>query len=156
VLDVELDVTPALQGVCDVVDPATGLAAKFSLRAVTAMTLRGDDTGDPASFSDATARDPELRALAERVTVRGDAALGDWAARATITLDDGTVLRAGSDLAGRAPDRELDWLALAIKAARLATPVIGARRATELPGLVDGLDRQASVRELTAAVRPAA
>lgn len=154
VLAVSLEVSPALLGLCDDPAPATGLAAKFSLVTVTAMALRGDDTGDPATFSDARVRDPELRALAARVIVRGDAALGDWEARSAIALADGTSVAGGADLAGQAPDRELDWAALAIKAARLATAVIGARRATELAGLVDRLDRQAPVRELTAAVRP--
>jgi 2-methylcitrate dehydratase PrpD len=152
---VELDVTPGLLGVCNADAPATGLEAKFSLSTVAAMALRGDDTGDPGSFTDARANDSELRELARRVTVRGDTALGEWEARATLELADDTSVQCAVDLTGRLPDRELDWHALVIKAARLATPVIGARRATELPGLVGGLDRRAPVRELTAAARPA-
>ena len=53
--------------ICNIAAPRTGLEAKFSLRLTTAMALAGVDTGGLASYSEATAADPTLIALRDRV-----------------------------------------------------------------------------------------
>jgi 2-methylcitrate dehydratase PrpD len=66
---VEVEVNPLLLGVCNIEEAKTGLEGKFSLRATTALSLLGRDTGDPALFCDATLAEPEVVALRDRVTV---------------------------------------------------------------------------------------
>lgn len=101
--------------VCNIASPVTGLEAKFSYRLTAAMALLGVSTGAISSFSEATARDPALATLRDRVTVTGDDGLAETAARVAITLTDGTVVEASHDL--NAPiafeDRRLKLLAKA-------------------------------------------
>ena len=143
---IELTVAPALLDICDVAEPASGLEAKFSLRATAAMALLGRDTGDPGAFADACV-DAELRAVAARVEVRADAALTDWQARAAIALGDGGTVAACVDL-----ERE-PLPALERKFMRLAAPVLGPARAAAVAALVDAAGTGTGVRELMAAVR---
>jgi 2-methylcitrate dehydratase PrpD len=153
VVALRVDVAPALLSVCNLPPGSDGLAAKFSLRTLAAMALRGDDTADPATFS-RPLDDPALYELAERVVVRGHPALSDWQTRATLTLDDRRVVVATVDVA--APERRPSWGALAGKFERLAAPVLGRARAARVPAFVRDLDPQAPVRTLTAGVRVAA
>jgi 2-methylcitrate dehydratase PrpD len=145
-----LDVAPAALDICDLPPPLDGLGAKFSLRTVAAMALRGDDTTDPATF-DGPLDDPELHDLADRVVVRGDPALSDWQARATLILDDRRVVVRRVDVS--VPDKRHGWPALAGKFQRLAAPLLGERRAARVPELVRDLDLRAPVHEVAAAVR---
>jgi 2-methylcitrate dehydratase PrpD len=66
---VELTVNEGHFGVCNIPAPRTGLEAKFSLRFTAAMALAGRDTAGIKTYTDALARDPELVALRDRVTV---------------------------------------------------------------------------------------
>src|SRR5207237_3826078 len=60
-------VPPASLGVCNIQEPVTGLEGKFSLRATVAMALCGDDTADPASFTDERMGSPDLVAVRDRI-----------------------------------------------------------------------------------------
>ena len=75
---------PRWRDVCDQPSPDTGLGAKFSFRHALALAALGHDTADPATFSDALARDPAVVALRERVHVASDPELPDTAARVTV------------------------------------------------------------------------
>lgn len=134
VTGVALTVNPTWLRVCDLPEPATGLEAKFSYRLTTAMALAGVDTAALASFSDATCTRPDLVRVRDRVTVSGDEALPDTAARVAVTLDDGRTLEATHDLL--APQ------ALARLEARLqakAASLLGSTRADALRAAVAGL-----------------
>src|SRR5438067_8675889 len=81
---IEVRASAGCQGVCDIAEPTTGLEGKFSLRATTAMALLGDDTSDPASFSDARMNDDSLRAMRDRITFVAAADIPGT--RATVTI----------------------------------------------------------------------
>ena len=66
--------------VCNIAAPRTGLEAKFSYRLAAAMALSGVSTAAIDSFSDATAGDPRLIALRDRVTVVSDESLSEMEA----------------------------------------------------------------------------
>ncbi len=91
---IHLTMNEACDRVCNILAPSTGLEAKFSLRQTVAMALSGIETGALASYSEATAADPRLVALRERVEIdfvpRGAHTLADL----QLTLTDGTVLTA--------------------------------------------------------------
>ena len=53
--------------VCNIPAPTDGLEAKFSLRQTVAMALSGVDTASLGAYSAATATDPRLMALREKV-----------------------------------------------------------------------------------------
>src|SRR5579862_6491837 len=64
---VNLRLHHATDRVCNIPAPTDGLEAKFSLRQTVAMALSGVDTASLGAYSVATATDPALMALRERV-----------------------------------------------------------------------------------------
>jgi 2-methylcitrate dehydratase PrpD len=138
---VELTVHPRWLTVCDIAEPETGLEVKFSYRMTAAMALSGRDTAAMQSFSDATAADPALRALAARVRVRGEDRVAETAAEVRLRLTDGAVREASHDLA-QPISFDLRTDKLRAKAAALLGEPAAARlwsvtgEAVDLPGLV--------------------
>src|SRR5207248_854567 len=59
---------------CAIPEPATGLAAKFSLRHTAAMVIAGEDTSAITAFTDAAAKDPAVVDVRDRIEVRDDGA----------------------------------------------------------------------------------
>ena len=80
---------PRWFAVCNQPAPQTGLQAKFSYRLTAAMALAGVETAALASYDAATCARPDLVALRDRVTVTGDAGLGDTEAVVRVRTRDG-------------------------------------------------------------------
>ena len=135
VKSVHLTVNPRWLRVCNLARPATGLEAKFSYRLTTAMALGGYDTGALSTYTDAICRDPELVALRDRVSVAGDPAMTDTAARVAIETSSGERIEVAHELARRLP-AEVRERKVRTKAAAL----IGEDAATRLWALVSALD----------------
>jgi 2-methylcitrate dehydratase PrpD len=94
VAHVRVRVPPGHLGVCNILEPATGLECKFSLRMTAALALAGEDTFQESLFSDGTARRPDLVALRECVEI--DPTMTGHGCEVTVTLRDGrTVSRIG-------------------------------------------------------------
>ena len=94
-----LSTNPRWLAVCDIKRPRTGLEVKFSYNWLAGMTLRGDDTGDDRLFTDTIAGEAELGRFAERISVTGDDELTDLQARGEISLTDGRAIPVWFDLA---------------------------------------------------------
>lgn len=135
VKSVHLTVNPRWLRVCNLARPATGLEAKFSYRLTTAMALGGYDTGALSTYTDAICRDPELVALRDRVSVAGDPAMTDTAARVAIETSSGERIEVAHELARRLP-ADVRERKVRAKAAAL----IGEDAATRLWALVSALD----------------
>lgn len=150
---VEVHVAPESLDVCAIAEPATGLEAKFSLRATTAMALLGDDTTDAAAYTDARAGHPELVALRDRVTVVPVPGRTGTCSRVVVVTATGDRLEAEDDTGRPAPDLDAQWTSLAAKCRGLVRPVLGDDRAEELVAAVAGLAELASARELAAVLR---
>src|SRR5215467_8918609 len=121
---VTVRVAPGLLTVCAIPEPRTGLEGKFSLRATTAMALLGDDTADPAAFTDARMADPRLCALRDRVHV--ETVPGVPGTRAAVEIEArGQRLDAEVDTGVPARDLVLQRDRLRRKFLTLATPVVG-------------------------------
>ena len=86
--------------ICNIATPRTGLEAKFSLRLTTAMALAGVDTGGLASYSEATASDPRLIALRDRVEFDFRPGLPNTLAQIDLELTDGRRLTTSYDFGG--------------------------------------------------------
>lgn len=141
-------------GVCDIAEPTTGLEGKFSLRATTAMALLGDDTSDPATFSDERMHDPDLRALRDRVVFSPEASLPATHA-ILIVHAKGRELTAEADTGEPASDLDAQWSKLSAKFFALAEPVIGRDNARELQSAIADIEGVPTVRHLTSLLRTA-
>src|SRR5207244_11532356 len=127
VREVLLKLDAGASRVCHILTPKTGLEAKFSLRLTTAMALAGIDTARLDAYSEATAKNPALAALRDKVNVDFQPAWQHTQARIRLTLADGRVLEAahdcgipGQDLREQGRRREATFVSL-------AEPVLRAR-----------------------------
>jgi 2-methylcitrate dehydratase PrpD len=123
---VALTVHPRWLTVCDIPAPKTGLEVKFSYRMTAAMALSGRDTAAMESFSRATAEDPALMALRDKVRVIADESVPETAARVRVRMP-GAEIDAAHDLA--------DPLAFDLRREKLrgkAAALLGAERARAL------------------------
>jgi 2-methylcitrate dehydratase PrpD len=150
---VEVRVAPPLLDVCNIEAPSTGLEGKFSLRAATALALLGEDTSDPATFSDARMAEPRLVALRERVRVIPTQGMGPMQARVRIETD-GQRGEAEVDTGVPAADLGAQGRRLQRKFMSLAAPVLGAARAAELCDAASSAQEIASVADLLRLAQP--
>jgi 2-methylcitrate dehydratase PrpD len=151
---VEVRVSPEVLDVANIETPDTGLEGKFSLRAVTAMALLGDDTADPGSYSDRRMADPDLVALRDRIRVLG-VQTGPVAGAVSLRTADGRRLSASADTSIPAADLERQGERLTAKFKALAEPVLGRDRATAIMEVVDRLQDAPRVSELSRLLRAA-
>jgi 2-methylcitrate dehydratase PrpD len=139
----------AIDKVCNIPAPTNGLEAKFSLRQTVAMALSGVDTASLGAYSVATATDPALMALRERVDFDFRDDFPEAGAEIELTLRDGRTANASFDAGIPMADVAAQGRRLTEKFDALATPVLGTARARELREAVAGLDALADVGVLT-------
>lgn len=142
--------------VCNIGEPRSGLEGKFSLRATVAMALLGDDTADPAAFTDQRMGTPERVKMRKKVVVRASADMSGAETRVNVHLEDGTTCSATIDVGKPASDLERQWTSITEKFERLAVPVIGDQTAQTVAHLVHELDRVDDVGDLLAQCRTSA
>jgi 2-methylcitrate dehydratase PrpD len=126
--------------VCNIPAPTDGLEAKFSLRQTVAMALAGVDTASLGAYSVATATDPALVALRERVNLDFRDDFPEAGAEIEVELKDGRKASATFDAGIPNADIADQGARLAEKFDALATPVVGAPRARELREAIAALD----------------
>jgi len=145
---IEVQVPPTFLTVCNIQEPKTGLESKFSLLAVSAMALLGDDTHDIAAYNATRANSPELIKLRDRVHVTGNDKLSGGVAIANVQLNDGRKLSATNDcykpVGNLSKQREI----VSAKFMRLVTPALGRDRADKLLRQILTVDTLPSVRQL--------
>jgi 2-methylcitrate dehydratase PrpD len=125
VVRVRVTVHPDILRVCKVVYPDSGLAGKFSLRAAVALAMLGDDTADPATFSDQRVLQPDLRELMTRIDVTQEASRVSPTSAIVVFETASGDHRATADIGTPEADLDLQERRLRMKFARLAGPVIG-------------------------------
>ena len=145
---ITLRLDTSCERVCNIPAPTDGLEAKFSLRQNVAMALSGVDTASLGAYSAATATDPALVALRDKVTLDFQADWPQAAAEIEVALGDGRVLRAAHDAGIPCADIAGQGARLADKFDALAGPVVGPARARELREMIRGLDRLADAGAL--------
>jgi len=144
---VEVRVHPTLFGVCNIQEPKTGLEAKFSLRATTAMALLGEDTSNLETFSDAKVTEARMVSLRDRIRiVRAEKTPST---RATVVVkSNGQILQADSDSGQPASDLVAQRENLMRKFMALTAPILGRREADALASAALNADQLASASEL--------
>jgi 2-methylcitrate dehydratase PrpD len=145
---ITLKLDRSCERVCNIAAPSDGLEAKFSLRQTVAMALSGIDTASLGAYSAATATDPALVALRDKVTLDFQDNWPPAAAEIEVALGDGRVLRASHDAGIPCADIAGQGERLAAKFDALAAPVVGAARARELREIVETLDNVPDVGEI--------
>jgi 2-methylcitrate dehydratase PrpD len=150
----EVHVSPLVLDVCNITEPTTGLEGKFSLRATVALALLGEDTRNPATYSDASMADPRLVAVRDRVTVRTDDSLVPTQARVVVRTGTRRV-EAVADTGVPAPDLGAQRERLLHKFRVLAAPALGGAGAERLSDAVLRIDELESVAELLRLAQPA-
>jgi len=127
--------------VCNIATPRTGLEAKFSLRHTVAMAMAGIDTSDLASYSDASAADPLLAALRERIDVELVAQCKDLTqAEVEIRTSAGPALRRRHDSGIPATDLAAQQVRLEAKFHGLAQPLQGEEACDAILDLIGRLE----------------
>jgi 2-methylcitrate dehydratase PrpD len=142
---IDLRLHQATDRVCNIPEPVDGLQAKFSLRQTVAMALSGVDTASLGAYSAATATDPALVALRQRVNFDFREDYPEAGAEITVALKDGRSLTAAFDAGLPMADIAAQGRRLAEKFDALAAPVVGAARARELREAILGLDTLADI-----------
>jgi 2-methylcitrate dehydratase PrpD len=145
---VTLRIDASTDRVCNIPAPVDGLQSKFSLRQTVAMALAGVDTASLAVYGEATACDPGLIRLRERVTIDFQKNWPQTVAEVEVESTDGRRLAARHDSGIPAADIAEQGGRLAAKFDALVVPVCGAARARELRGLVAVLDGAAEFASL--------
>ena len=125
---------------CNIPAPTDGLETKFSLRQTVAMALSGIDTASLGAYSVATATDPALVGLRDRVNFDFREDFPEAGAEIEVQLKDGRKANASFDAGIPMADIAAQGRRLAEKFDALAAPVVGAGRARELREAIMGLD----------------
>ncbi len=138
---INLKVPLAIDRVCNIPAPTDGLEAKFSLRQTVAMALSGVDTASLGAYSVATATDPALVGLRERVNFDFREDFPEAGAEIEVELKNGRKASAAFDAGIPNSDIADQGRRLTEKFDALAAPVVGAARARELREAIAELDR---------------
>ena len=149
---VRVHVNPGHMGVCNIVEPRTGLECKFSLRMTTALALAGEDTFEETLFSDATATRADLVALRRRVSVIPDA--GGPGSTVEIELKDGRALAETVDVARPVRDLGAQQAQIERKFRHLAEPAVGPAAAAQIIEICRNLEATPDICGLLALCRP--
>jgi 2-methylcitrate dehydratase PrpD len=137
---INLRLHQATDRVCNIPAPTDGLEAKFSLRQTVAMALSGVDTASLGAYSVATATDPALIGLRERVNFDFREDFPEAGAEIEVQLKDGSKATAKFDAGIPNPDIAGQGHRLAEKFDALAGEAVGPARARELRETIAGLD----------------
>ncbi|WP_420398302.1 MmgE/PrpD family protein [Nioella sp.] len=131
ITSIEVATHPRWLTVCNIASPATGLEAKFSYAQVMALAALGYDTARLGTFTDALARDPQVKALRQKVRVTPDETLPETATRVRLTLN-GEAREASHDLLTPLP-----LSTRAVKVRAKAEALLGQDKVRDLHGLIE-------------------
>lgn len=138
--------------ICNIQQPATGLEAKFSLRACAAFALLGIDTSALETWG--RVADSDVAAVLERVTVRLVPDMGLSDARVAILCSNGSTLQREHDCGEPLADKTEQSARIAAKFRALAAPALGGReRADAVLSAIEELEHQPHLSRLLAACR---
>lgn len=147
---IRLSLDESCDRICNIPAPRTGLEAKFSLRLTTAMALAGVNTGGLASYSEATASDPVLIALRDKVEFDFRPGWSNTLAELELELADGRHLAASHDSGVPADDIAEQGRRLEEKFTSLAEPVLGEAKTRDLISEIGRFDALRNLRGLMA------
>ncbi len=143
---IHLSLDESCDRICNIPAPRTGLEAKFSLRLTTAMALAGVDTGGLDAYSEATAADPTLIALRDKVEFDFQPGRSSTIADMELVLTDGSRVTTRYDSGVPADDIAEQGRRLEAKFVSLAEPVLGGAKTRDLIGEIGRFERLPDLR----------
>lgn len=148
---INLRLEEACDRICNIAQPASGLEVKFSLRLTTAMGLAGVDTAASESFTEATAADPLLVGLRDKVSFDFRTGIPQTFTEVELAMKDGSKLSATHDSGIPASDVTAQGRRLEAKFAALVDPVLGTEKTARLIADIGRFDELTDVHSLLAA-----
>jgi 2-methylcitrate dehydratase PrpD len=130
-------VNPMSLRICRFDYPSTGLEAKFSIRAATALTLLRDNTGDPATYSDERVHASDFLDMMARIEVRTDPDVASQNSYVALEASAGRYFEGHADSSIPAADLDDQEAKLRRKFLALAGPALGSRAAALADRLLD-------------------
>jgi len=130
--DIEIGLMPELHKVCDIVEPATGLEVKFSIRHMVALQLCGWETSDPSIYTEDVARAPEVIALRSRIRVVQEDFVSRMTTRVTVSCAGNQTHKKTLDVGVPADDLDRQEDRLVNKFSALTNPRLGSERSQSL------------------------
>ena len=148
---VDINTAERTMGMCNILNPQTGLEVKFSHRFTAALALAGEETGSLEVYSEDMAARPDLVALRNKISVQGHTDYGPNNTDITVHQSDGTVIRESRDMAIPNKDVDVQWDKLETKFRALADPLIGKEKTDRVVAIVRDLEKQDDLTGLAAA-----
>jgi 2-methylcitrate dehydratase PrpD len=142
---IRLRVHAALDQMCNIPAPRSGLEAKFSLRFNAALAISGADTADIATYADGIIGRPGLDRIRRTTSVEFGGA--DWPedlTEVTIELQDGSIIVHQHDMSAPPGDLPAQAARLRTKFHALAAPIIGEERAFILRSATEAIERSSN------------
>jgi 2-methylcitrate dehydratase PrpD len=146
---IELRVNPLAVSITGVADPKTGLKSKFSLSHSAAVAFL-DRAAGVLQYTDERARDPQVMALREKVSVRTDENLGKDQAWGAVVTKTGERYEHQVQHASGTVDNPMSDKAMENKFMANASPVIGEEKALHVRDAVWRLEDMHDIRDLLA------
>lgn len=146
---IQIAVHPVMLDICGVIDPQTGLQAKFSIYFAAALALHNRDTSEDG-FSGQSLQDSLLRQTMDRVQLvplREPRSSDDTVV--TITTTDGRILRRRHRFADNRLDMDTETEVVTEKFVRLVSGLLPANRIDAVAQSALAVHTLGSVRELT-------
>src|SRR5260370_34449902 len=140
-------VDDALDGVCNIHSPQSGLQPKFSLRLTAAFALAGVDTASIESYSAENCADPALVALRDKVRVELAPGWSLSKCQVQVELQDSRKRSDSHDSGIPAVDLVAQRERLEAKFDSLVDRRMGTERVGRLASMVSGLATLTSLRE---------
>ncbi|UWR13702.1 MmgE/PrpD family protein [Sulfitobacter sp. M368] len=98
IASVHIRTHPRWMSVCNIAEPTTGLAAKFSYAQTAAMALIGHATGAISNFTDEITKDPQVVDLRSKIKVSEEDRLSETQTEISVSLVGGGMRRLRHDL----------------------------------------------------------
>jgi 2-methylcitrate dehydratase PrpD len=149
IASIKLRIRSDAKDVCGIVNPRSGLEAKFSLRHCIASVFAGLETAALETFRDDRVADPALVAGRDRVAIDFLPDMPRGRAEIEVTTQDGRRLTAQFDSGKPVEDLAQQRDRLRNKFRRLAEPILGGRQAAELCEIAMTVEALGSMRALT-------
>ena len=147
---VAINTAERTMGMCNILEPTTGLEVKFSHRFTAALALAGEETGSLDVYSEEMAARPDLVALRDKISVLGHDDFGANCTDITVHQSDGTVIRESRDMAIPNSDIAAQWDKVETKFRALAKPLVGAEKTDRIVESMRNLENLDDVATLMA------
>lgn len=156
---ITMRVDPKCDRICNILDPKTGLEAKFSLTQTAALALAGHKTSDPAVYNDELTCDASLTALRNLTTVdflpiAADESCLKLYTELDVEMNDGTVFSESCDVAESDMSDELQQERVEEKFFVLCSGEISTSAAEKIVELSRSLDSLPNILELAGCCVP--